>query len=181
MKKLLVAIIITICTFSFANAQVSFSHAVGAKYFLATNSDLDYSAVGILYSPRLNVVELGDNSTVSIGTHIGLAFQGNSRDGSSSFVYDLPIVAEYNFGSTSNRDNDESFGFYVGGGYSIHNSSDFYEAISGPVVGGGVRFMIVEKPIDINFSYLISTRTLVGNRSIDQSILGIGVQYTLGF
>ncbi len=184
MKKLLFTII-AISIFSFASAQVSFSHAVGAKFYLSTNSDADYSSIGIMYSPRLNVAELGDNATVSIGTHIGLAFEGNSRDGSSSFVYDLPIVAEYNFGSTSSKDNDEAFGFYVGGGYAIHNSSDFDEAISGPVVDGGIRFMIAEKPIDVNFSYLIASKTvdlgLLGSTSINQSIFGVGVQYTLGF
>lgn len=68
-----------------------------------------------MYSPRLNVVEVGDNSTVSIRSRLGLAFEVSTRQG-SSFIYDIPIVAEFNFGQASNNDNDSGFGFYIGGG-----------------------------------------------------------------
>ncbi len=174
MKKLFLFAAVAVLTLTSVNAQMSFSHSLGGKFFTISGEGADYSSIGALYSPRLNFAEVGDNGTVSVGTHIGLAFEGNSRDG-SSFVYDIPLVVEYNFGQASNNDNDSGFGFYVGGGYGIHNSSSFTEAMSGPVASAGVRFVIADRPFDVNFSYLIGSGDFK-----DYNLIGVGLQYSLG-
>jgi len=185
MKKLLLLTTIAFLGVLSVNAQMSFSHSFGGKYYSAMIAAKSIEvggvtveiekqssdAIGALYSPRLNLVEVGDNSTVSIGTHIGLAVQVSTQQG-SSFIYDIPIVAEYNFGQASNNDNDSGFGFYIGGGYGIHNSSAFNDPISGPVVNGGLRFVIADKPLDLNVSYLIG--------SDDINVLGVGIQLCFG-
>jgi len=182
MKKLLLLAVFSVLGLSQLSAQVSFSHAIGIKYYIVTlpsqtvevagvsfeTESLSSSSAGILYSPRLNFVEIGDNSTISLGTHLGLAFQIESQ-GESSFTYDVPLVAEYNFGQASNNDNDSSFGFYVGAGYGIHNSSMLSEAVSGPIANGGIRFLIADLPLDLNVSYLVGSDSL--------NVLGVGVQY----
>ena len=178
-KKL--ALIVTLFMFGLQGlmAQVSFSHAAGGKVFIGSGEGFEYSSFGILYSPRLNFVEIGDSSTLSLGTHLGLGFQGsyNSRDGgeSSSFVFDVPVVVEFNFGQASNNDNDDGFGFYAGAGYGIHKSSDFGESFSGPVASAGLRFAIADRPLDVNLSYQMGTGDFK-----DFAILGIGAQYCFG-
>ncbi len=174
MKKLLLVAAIAVFGITSVSAQISFSHSLGGKLFSLSGDNADYSSIGALYSPRLNVLEVGDNGTLSIGTHIGLAFEANSRE-ESSFVYDLPLVVEYNFGQASSNDNDGGFGFYVGGGYGIHNSSVFGDPMKGPVASAGLRFTIADKPLDINFSYLIGS-----GDSKDYNLIGAGLQYCLG-
>ena len=62
------ALIMLLSTGFNTNAQVSFSHSVGAALYYSTNA----GCPGIFYSPRLNLVELGDELTLSVGTHVGL-------------------------------------------------------------------------------------------------------------
>jgi hypothetical protein len=190
MKKVFFIVVLVFLGLGKMNAQLSFSHSGGVKIFFtpsynSTVNNFSFESEsrnsgGVLYSPRINFVEL-DNSTFSLGTHIGLAFQGefnSNTGGSSSFTYDIPVVFEYNFGLASNNDNFENFGFYVGAGYGIHNSggSDAESSrISGLVANAGLRFYIIEQPIDINFSYLKGS-----GESKDASVIGLGVQYMLG-
>lgn len=183
MKKVLGLALILVTSISYA--QVSFSHAAGIKLLVASSEaqtisigdatvDIESqssSAVGILYSPRLNLVEVGDNSTISVGTHIALTFEANSRS-ETSFVYDIPIVAEYNFGLASNNDNDDSFGFFIGGGYGIYDSNNLVDSVTGPVVNGGLRFLISDNPIDVSASYLIGADNI--------NVFGLGLQYVFG-
>jgi hypothetical protein len=185
-QKLLYIIFIVIYGINL-NAQVSFSHAAGIKLLVpAFNSAsvLDIESeptLGLMYSPRVNVIQF-NNSTISLGTHFAMAFEGSfntNGNNSSSFVFDIPFVIEYNFGLASNRRNTDKFGLYVGGGYGVHNSGGsetISSKISGFIGNIGVRFFSFGVPFDIHASYLKGT----GDTSND-SVFGLGLQYTFGF
>ncbi len=183
MKKNLF-ILLFIFVISISRSQISFSHSVGLSFIMPTNQDLvDIGGLGVEYSPRLNVLEVGDNSTVSVGTHLLLGGSGGDSRSGFDFYYSLPLVAEYNFGSASNRDNMDNFGFYVGGGYGIFSQTVLSSSINAPVLTGGVRFIFRENIIDINVSYMPSTykyKVAGESFSIDQSLVNIGIQYVIG-
>ena len=181
MNKLILSLIVgaaLIITTNETFAQTSFSHSIGGGIFAGNKSG---SGQGITYSPRLNFMELGDEMTLSAGTHLSLGFSGtsNSQSGSSgSFLIDLPIVAEMNFGCGSNNDSRSSFGGFIGAGFGYNKmaSSDpvfgtTSMSSSGLLVNGGIRALIKERPIGLRVSYLLSSK---------QTVLGIGIFYMLG-
>ena len=158
-----------------SSAQVSFSHSLGASFYFSEVT----SSPGVMYSPRLNFIELGDEVTVSAGTHIGAWLDFNSRSG-GSYSVDLPVVAEINFGHASHPDTKSKFGGFAGLGYGYNQmatsdnfGSSFNTAI-GPVVNGGLRFIINENPIGLRGSYLLNTNA--GNADV----ISVGLFYTLG-
>ena len=140
--------------------QVSFSHTVGGSIYSSTDNT---GAGGIMYSPRLNFLELADEVTVSIGTHIGLGLSLNSRSGANSLALDIPLVAEMNFGCASHPDASSGFGGFVGAGYGISRigsqgafGSGYNEA-SGLVFNGGIRTELLNFPVGLRVSYMINS------------------------
>ena len=172
MKKTLLLAVIAIVFFALPKVslgQVSFSHSLGAAYYVSTSTtSTEYSeststigAPGILYSPRVNVVELGREMTVSVGTHLGLGFMLDTSSGSASFAMDLPVVAEINFGHGAHADTRSSLGGST-------------NKASGPVLNGGVRALINGVPVGFRLSYLL-------NMEEGGNVAGIGAFYTFGF
>ena len=169
--------------------QASFSHSLGAAYYVSTSTVItenyeSTSTIGspaILYSPRINMVELGREMTVSVGTHLGLGFMLDTNSGSASFAMDLPVVAEINFGHGAHADTRSSVGGYAGVGYGINRlggGSNFdgvsTNKASGPVLNGGVRALINGVPVGFRLSYLL-------NMEEGGNVAGIGAFYTFGF
>lgn len=160
----------------FSFGQISFSHSLGVSYYSSSLA----SAPGIMYSPRINFIELSDETTISAGTHLGLGILYNSGEGASSFVLDLPIVAEINFGHGANPDTESSFGGFAGLGFGISKISSAsafgtdYNNAAGIVINGGIRTIIKEKPLGLRVSYLLNTKEGYKN------VIGIGVFYTFG-
>ncbi|WMJ75563.1 hypothetical protein RCC89_20720 [Cytophagaceae bacterium ABcell3] len=155
-------------------SQVSFSHSLGASYFAGGHA----AAPAITYSPRLNVVEMSDDMTVSVGTHLSLGLtigeQGNS------FALDAPAVAEFNFGHAATRNSDAAFGGFVGAGYGISRigsqgafGADFNEA-AGPVLNGGIRALINDIPLTLRVSYMINTLDDASD------VFGVGLFFNFG-
>ena len=173
---------------SYTLSAQEFMHSFGGKYLFYGNSDGVTGGV-LLYSPRLNLNAEG-NSTLSIGTHFGLGFNVSSRSdeggGSSSFILDLPLVAEYNVGFGSTSDADGSFGGYVGAGYGIHRASmstaygSGSATLHGPVFTGGLRFLIGSVgAFELGASYNLDLKTKV--KEAKSNIFGISVSYIFGF
>lgn len=164
---LLVAVAVT--TTINLNAQVSFSHSVGLSYFNCTIIGVP----AIVYSPRVNLVELSDNATVSVGSNIGIGGNGNSRDGFSDVLLNLPLLAELNLGTKANPDNDGNIGGFVGAGFGFNYMSDYYDENStvGIVLNGGIRANIMQKPIEIRASYQLSTNKL------NYNVFGVSAAY----
>jgi hypothetical protein len=149
-------------------AQTSFSHSAGVGYLVAENVGL----ASLFYNPRLNIVEVSEKSTISVGSHLGLGFSfnssSNSRSGSESsgsFGFDIPVVAEFNFGCKSNPDNEDGFGFFLGTGGGYNSISVSQNGASASVSSFGVysnlglRFILKDTyPIELRGSYLLNVK-----------------------
>ena len=124
-----------------AFAQVSFNHSIGGFYASTSQYSIRYrnsegklvrdegrlAGVGAVYAPRLNLVEIGYNSSLSISTRfgVGVNFSGvvNSQTeapSSGSLMLDVPVTIDFNHGTASVYDNDAAFGWYfgIGAGYN---------------------------------------------------------------
>ncbi|MBC7383314.1 MAG: hypothetical protein H7296_10050 [Bacteroidia bacterium] len=168
-------------------SQVSFNHSLGVSTYFALSTNATASGYGIMYSPRLNFLELADETTLSVGTHLGLGFSGsaNSQSGSSgSFLLDAPLMVELNFGQAANPDASSSFGGFGGIGYGFNamaqssntafgNSSSTFSA-SGIVFNGGLRAVIRDRSVGARVSYMLNMTSGGAN------VIGIGVFYTFG-
>lgn len=183
MKKRLLSACFVLCLLQSATAQVEFMHSLGGKYFFYANSD-GFSSAGFLYSPRVNVTS-GENSAISVGTHLGLGFslQAGSGGSSSSLVLDVPLVGEYNFGYGSMLDVESAFGGYVGAGYGIHrvslnvNGVGGNATLHGPVFTGGIRCNIpAVGPLELGASYMLDLKS----KDVKSNVLGISISYMLG-
>lgn len=186
MRKL-TAVICLLMASSFLYAQgPEFMHSLGGKYFFYGNTD-GVTGAGILYSPRINFSSEG-NSTLSVGTRLGLGFslQSGAGGSSSSLVLDLPVLAEYNFGFGSTKEADGSFGGYIGAGYGLHRASYATNYVSGsatvhgPVFGGGIRALIGSiGAFELGASYSLDLKSKV--KESKMNIFGISVSYLFGF
>lgn len=166
-------------TFLFApaktSAQVSFSHSLGASYYAGGG----VACPAIMYSPRANVLNLSDESTVSVGTHLGLGFSFNSQSG-GAFALDFPLVAELNLGHAASEDSEADFGAFFGAGYGISKigyDDGFgggYNNAAGFVINGGLRAYVNSRSMGIRISYLKNRKEDAGN------VLGLGFFYNFG-
>jgi hypothetical protein len=112
----------------------SFQHSVGGG-LLYGNGALAYI---FSYYPRFVI-----GTNFSIGAPIGLGLSYNSRVG-GSFGLELPLTADFNFGSRAAGNSGDSFGGFIGAGvgYGIVASSESNSGASGfGLVGhGGLQF-----------------------------------------
>ncbi len=134
------------------SAGATISAITGTVKIPGGSESFGLSQTNLTYFPRFNFVE-NEHSSISVGAPIGLgiAIVTNTigNDVGISFAYDLPLVVDYNIGCKSTKDNDRSFGGYVGAGFgyykiNISNSeySNYNGATYGPMVRGGVRFKL---------------------------------------
>lgn len=172
--KLILLIVVVSVTSKLSYGQLTFSHDLGAAFYL---SDLASSPAAV-YSPRLNFLELNDEATVSLGTHLGLGFNYSSDGNDNYFAYELPLVAEINLGNASSRNSEASFGGFAGLGYGLNkmgNSTNFggsYNDAAGLYVNAGIRGIVNDQSIGLRVSYLMNTK--VGF----DDVLGITLFYT---
>lgn len=159
----------------FAFGQVTFSHSAGAAYYYSPSAQ----APGILYAPRINILEVNDAITLSIGTHLGLGFTFSSQGGSNSFALDIPLVVELNFGEGAHPDTDSPFGGFIGAGYGISKfgSDDGFGSGSNDAAGfvfnAGIRTQIKELPLGLRGSFLLNTK------EFNENVISLGIFYTL--
>lgn len=175
MKKLLLLIFI-IFSSNLINAQQTFSHAIGATGFLGTRN-ANLHAVGITYSPRLNLFKTGESSIISVGTNLGIGYNlKNNFADKNPITFHIPISIDFNFGLASTEDSftkNKSGGFF-GIGYSfeqaglsldennIEEDTFVKETINGPIVNLGYRFKIASQAFGIRASYLYGTGDFEG-------------------
>lgn len=133
-KHIVVVLLFTIFFINFLKSQ-SFSHSIGVGV-LAGGEGI---GLGSVYSPRINIVKMGEGATASVGTHFALAANTDSEGSQSFFGIEIPIMFELNFGAKSHPDNQNSFGGFLGMGYGFSSiSSD--EFTEGVVYNAGLRF-----------------------------------------
>jgi len=114
-------------------------HQVGSRY-----------SPGLVVAPRVNIVDLSDNASVSIGTKASLLYfslaNGSQDLPETRLGFDAPVFAMVNIGRESNDYAIEQMGFVVGIGYSFGQltlSGDNYEEVlqaDGVALMGGLRF-----------------------------------------
>lgn len=173
--KLILAFALMSISTQFSYAQVSFSHGLGAEIFSTSNALVP----ALVYSPRVNFLQLASEATVSAGTHLGLGFNYSSDGGDNYFAYEVPLVAELNLGSGSSPDSDVGFGGFLGLGYGINKigSSDIgtaYNDASGIYVNAGLRAIINDQPMGLRVSYLMN------NKVGFSDVVGFSFFYMLG-
>ena len=166
MKKY-VLFLVLLLPVSFAFSQ-SFSHGVGLSAFVTTEQNGNAAVgEGFTYSPRFTFVEQPDFSlSIGIPMTVGISGSysanynsnyGNSVNNSLGFMFNAPLVLNFNMGAGSSQDNKSRFGWYIGGGFGYHygvynrDTTDTYgdgytESIHmnafGPVGNVGMRFAV---------------------------------------
>lgn len=162
-----------------------FAHSFGVSGFFGRPT----TAIGFTYSPRVNFLIIGEESTLSAGTHATILGGTITKDSDevyeenntsfSSYCVDVPLVVEYNFGASAIAGgNSRKFGFFGGAGYGFHNSGskdgrDMH--VKGPVVSAGLRFSagMGEASFELRGQYMFDQSSFDGN----ESITGVGVSY----
>lgn len=176
-KFLMVGCFMSLCMYKMTG-QVRFSHAIGASYYTSKSA----STAGIVYSPRVNLLNLNNKITLSAGTHLGLgfAFASNGSNTSTTFNYDLPLVAEMNFGHGATKETSARSGGFFGVGYGFNrmgnpteNQNNYLES-NGFLINGGLRFKLKNTSWGVRASYLLN------NKSGRQNIMSLGVFYNFG-
>lgn len=169
MKKLLF-ILTLVFGLSKAHAQLEFMHSAGLGYY---SSYLDkYGAVQ--YWPRLNLLQMGWNGTISLDTRISLGYyaeQGTYAE-EDYFTSLIPVTINWNMKNGNTRFATENTGWYIGLGSAWHLGWRNYTTY-GPYTTGGIRFDIGQLPFDLNGGYMID---ITGNRS---SQFNISINYML--
>jgi hypothetical protein len=177
--KISILSIVLLLISQFSMGQISFSHSIGASIYASDEAMVPAGT----YSPRINILQLGEELTVSAGTHLGLGLTYNSNTGNGSYVLDLPIMAEINYGAASSVDSFKSFGAFAGIGLGISrlgNSDYFYSGYTkahGLIVNGGLRGDVLGQSLGLRLSYLsnFSDDLLTGG-----NVFSIGLFYNLG-
>lgn len=168
-KKIFVStFLIILCNLT--TAQEKFSHSIGATGFIGTRK-ASLHAIGVTYSPRYNVLEIGNSSTLSIGTNIGIGYNidYNFVD-DNQITFHIPITIDYNFGLGSGRESlENNNGGFIGIGYSFEQAGRninngiindvilVKKAMNGPIANVGYRFKIGSELFGIRASYLYGT------------------------
>lgn len=163
-------------TFFLSQTYAQFSFSGGLGLFMAggkaekdagESMKLNY---GITAALRYNITEQ-ETSSVSIDAPISLGVTGtyNSRVGASSnssFLFNAPLVLNYNTGCGSTSDNTEGVGFFGGAGYGYHVGASVFSgsaSASGPLVNAGIRFGVhfwgEGQVISLRGSYMMGLNT----------------------
>lgn len=196
MKKIF--LLTATCIASLCSYSQSFMHGVGLIVYADKVPNRNaQSTVGFTYSPRLNFLE-HQNTSLSVGIPLGVAIGGSYeghfgnnysyQSGSLRFVFNAPVLLNFNYGKGATRNADKRFGFFAGAGYGFHysNQNDFYhdddinnvrflseDQTTGPVANAGMRIGVGRRThnIEIKFSYMKG----VGNYRPD--IYGFGTLF----
>ena len=146
---------------------ITFQHAFGAGIY----GSQDAANWGFTYSPRANLIMLGDN-TISFGTNLGLGLTGKGSE-SVKIIYDLPFVFDYNFGHKALIDNTVGPGGFVGAGYGFSLLRDEAGASKsqGIVFNAGARGPIADRSLTLRASYMLPLK------KSRPSVYSVGIQY----
>ena len=135
-----------------------------------------------MYSPRVNLLNLNNKMTLSAGTHLGLGFAlaSDGTNTSATFHYDLPLVAELNFGHGAHKETSSRFGGFLGAGYgfnrmqgSLDSPSDYRQS-NGFLINGGLRFKVKNASWGLRASYLFN------QKAGGENVMSLGAFYTFG-
>jgi hypothetical protein len=184
MKKLIFSMV-AFCISSIAFSQ-TFRQGIGINVVLQSTSGFHADPVGaIMWSPSVTFMET-DNSSFSIGIPMSFGVSGtynsqNIENNSLGFMFDAPLMFNYNYGAGSTKEAEDKFGFFAGAGFGYHTNQytatdefgyDYSGKMSGfgPAGNIGARLGVGHGShnLELRFSYM---KTLDESKS---NIMGIG-------
>jgi hypothetical protein len=167
-----------------ANAQ-RFMHGAGVGIFITEAPLTEIGGFGTLtYSPRFNMYETASFS-LSVGVPLNVGLSGSyeydyyngygSGQNTIRFMFNAPLMVNFNVGAGSTKNNEKRLGFFAGGGFGLHygdyqyatseNGYDYYGnkygATFGPSANLGLRFAVGShrKNIEARLSYMKGVTT----------------------
>lgn len=181
MKKITLLAALYLAGFSAAKAQhVTHGAGLGVMVDNATNFDTNVFST-ISYSPNFHFGETANSSfSVGVPLSLGLGFSSYSDYYVDGYGYDdleityminVPVMFNYNFGAGSSRQAGGKWGFFAGAGYAFHYGTtygyivedgyggyDYSEKGSaGPAANAGFRIAVGARRrhnIEVRFSYM---------------------------
>ena len=195
--KKLIAFSIVVFSCTAAHAQ-TFMHGAGLNVFVTKVQNLEAQGFGGLeYSPRVTFLETESISlTVGIPISVGFSgsysstydsYYGSYTDNSLKFMFNAPLIINFNVGCGSTKENENRFGAFVGGGFGYHYqtaSGTVYDesgypidkasaSTFGPAANAGFRIAVGshQKNIETRLSYM---KGLSDNNS---NIFGVSVLF----
>jgi len=171
MKKIIV--LFALCTtMRGIQAQVSYMHSFGGSYYFNLTNIYE-SWQGLSYNGRLIYKQMKE-ITLDAGARPGVGFYYDPYYG-GFLAFDIPVTADINAGFGSSKgDNSDIGGFLgIGGDYNYLNGYPY--PTTGVIFTGGIRFMLFDRPIELNAAY-------VGDLSqYKQNLLDIGISYLINY
>jgi len=158
-QNLFICILMSMLTFNISAQDVEFHWGAG----IGMHQIGDQWAAGINVSPRLNLIQLSESASLSVGTNASFLYlskaEGSMDIPESTVGFEFPLVAMVNVGRASNNFSIEQMGFTFGAGYNLGQmtlTGDGYETVlktSGPMVTGGIRFQVFgDRTMGVNVS-----------------------------
>ncbi len=191
MKNIVITALAVI--FSQLTFSQTFMHGVGIVTFVQASPGYSTAVTGgFTYSPKVSFMET-DNTSLSVGIPLSAGLSGSysystygGETGNIGLMVDAPLILNFNVGAGSGKETASRFGFFTGGGFGYHASSnqatDLYGnnysykvAGFGPVGNLGFRIAVGRrsKNIEIRFSYM---KTLDISKS---NLYGLGAIFNL--
>jgi len=171
MKKLAL-ILLSLLALGRSYGQITYNNSIGLGMY-ACNLGV---APAINYTPRVNIMSVTKEGSVSLSIPFGLGYTPNGGALSNSLVLDIPIMADVNLGHASSPDGVSDIGefFGIGYGFNLFGNTPSSNASHGLILNAGARMRIAEKSYGIRVSYM---RNFMTGGS---SIFGAGLFYTFG-
>lgn len=124
---------------------------------------------GLNYTPRLNLLNLGEAKVASIDIAIPLniGLQLSPQQGGSYIAIDVPVTAEISVGHFANRFVDAPVGAFAGIGLDYYKIPGFVIGENGPfygIVTGGVRANFLGRSLTFRSTTVLANRLLGGFR-----------------
>jgi hypothetical protein len=199
MKKIIL-ILAMISTATTVMGQ-SFMHGAGLTVFVGSSPGGDVSVgEGFTYYPRVNFLET-ENLSLSVGVPLTLGISAAvstsyystgggyfSDEGSIGIIVNAPLILNLSMGRGSTKDNEQKFGYFVGGGFGFHHGDFIVTEIDsygydytttrstntfGPAANAGIRIGVgrSHRNIEVRFSYM------KGLNEDKPNIFGVGCSF----
>jgi hypothetical protein len=182
MKKITTIIVLLTLTFisKSSKAQVEFMHSVGIATHLTVHDEFGQNFLALMYAPRLNVVQLSDESNISVGTRLGIGFNYSNLSPLLP-MFEIPLIVDYNMNALSSKESYEESGFFIGGGFNYNSmtamefdqntleSKKVAATTLGWTVNGGMTFNKDKKKFAVRAAYTSGITN--SNRIISLGIL----------
>lgn len=165
MKKLL-ALTLSLCLCGTAFSQ-TFMQGIGGNIVTQTTSGYKTQTLpSVIYAPRFAFLE-AEGSSISIGLPISFGFNGayhirNEDAITLGWMFQAPLMLDFNDGAGSGNSNESRIGFFFGAGFGYQTNiilkkdyagNDIAYPMSGfgPVGEAGIRFAVGKHQHNIEF------------------------------